>query len=252
MSRALVVTGGASGVGREFCQAWLASHGDSTVVVIDTAKTLSEDLALDSRVYHWRLDVRDLASLTLQAHKASFEPDTIVQCAGINGICPLDELKDDLWDQVMDTNARGLWHVVQAFLPALKRQVEHGVQPLVMNVVSNASHMPMTDSCAYNASKGAAHIMTLQMARELTRKYGISVIGVSPNKLAGTRMSNYIDQQVMASRGWSLEEARSYQLQSLLWREETPCTALAQFMVDTLSRPRVARWLSGCVIPFGA
>ncbi len=252
MSRQLVVTGGGSGVGQEFCRAWLAAHGDSCIVVVDTAKGLAQDLATDSRVYHWRLDVRDLATLRLQAHKSSFKPDTIVQCAGVNGICPLESLEDDLWDLVMDTNARGLWHVVQAFLPALRACKRDGEWPLVMNVISNASHMPMTDSCAYNASKGAAHIMTLQMARELTRKYDISVIGVSPNKLSGTKMSDYIDSQVMASRGWTREQAVEYQLQGLLWKKETPCAALAQFMCDTLSRPGVARWLSGCVIPFGA
>ena len=46
--------------------------------------------------------------------------------------------------------------------------------------------MPMTCSLAYNASKGAAHIMTLQLARELTKKHGITVFGIAPNKLKGT------------------------------------------------------------------
>ena len=246
--RKLVVTGGASGVGREFVRQWFTLDGNCQVVIVDPAD-LPKDLAGDSRVYHWRFDVGDpIAELTLQLHHSGFEADTLVQCAGVNGIASIENLDDGLWDKVMDTNARGLWHMVKAFLPGLRK----AENPIVMNVISNASHMPMTDSCVYNASKGAAHIMTLQMARELTRRDGIAVMGVSPNKLSGTAMSDYIDQQVMASRGWTLEEAREYQLNSLLWKKETPTHELAKFMATILSQPETAKWLSGCIIPFGA
>ena len=86
----------------------------------------------------------------------------------------------------------------------------------VLNIVSNASHMPMTTSLAYNASKGAAHIMTLQLARELTKKHGITVFGISPNKLRGTEMSKDIEDQVVKHRGWTKEYAEQYQLNALL------------------------------------
>jgi NAD(P)-dependent dehydrogenase (short-subunit alcohol dehydrogenase family) len=133
------------------------------------------------------------------------------------------------YDSVMDTNARGIFLLTKAFLPHLITS-----KGTVLNIVSNASHMPMTGSLAYNASKGAAHIMTLQLARELTRRHGITVFGISPNKLAGTGMSDDIDQQVCKTRGWDMEYAKQYQLQSLLAGEETDPKELAKFIAYLL------------------
>jgi NAD(P)-dependent dehydrogenase (short-subunit alcohol dehydrogenase family) len=122
----------------------------------------------------------------------------------------------------------------------------------ILNIVSNASHMPMTTSLAYNASKGAAHIMTLQMARELSKAHGITVFGISPNKLRGTEMSKDIEDQVVALRGWTPEYAKQYQLASLLAGEETDPDALAEFVAFLLSSKQRHKYLTGCILPYGA
>jgi NAD(P)-dependent dehydrogenase (short-subunit alcohol dehydrogenase family) len=122
----------------------------------------------------------------------------------------------------------------------------------IVNIVSNAAHMPMTCSLAYNASKAAAHIMTLQLARELTKKHNITVFGIAPNKLSGTGMSDAIDEQVVATRGWSKEYAQEYQLNGLLTGEETPPTQLAEFMAYLLQSKQHHKYLTGCILPYGA
>lgn len=147
----------------------------------------------------------------------------------------------------MDVNAKGIFKMSQACLSMLA--ASNGT---IVNIVSNAAHMPMTCSLAYNASKGAAHIMTLQLARELTRKWGITVFGIAPNKLHGTGMSEDIDQQVVATRGWTKEQAQAYQLQGLLAGEETPPQAVAEFLAYLLRDKANHRFLTGTVIPYGA
>ena len=122
----------------------------------------------------------------------------------------------------------------------------------VVNIVSNAAHMPMRCSLAYNASKGAAHIMTLQLARELTPKYGITVFGVAPNKMHGTHMSDSIDKQVVLTRGWTKEIAQHYQLSNLLAGEETPPACVAEFIKFLLQSKEHHKYLTGCVLPYGA
>ena len=112
--------------------------------------------------------------------------------------------------------------------------------------------MPMTCSAAYNASKGAAHILTLQLARELTKKNGITVFGISPNKLQGTGMSREIEKQVLGTRGWTAEEAQRYQLAALVTGEETPPRMVAEFVGFLLSSKARHQYLSGCVLPYGA
>lgn len=171
--------------------------------------------------------------------------DILVNCAGINKINWLADVTEDEWDAVMDTNVKGIFKMTQACLPALK--VAGGT---VLNIVSNAAHMPMRCSAAYNASKGAALILTKQLARELSPE--ITVFSVSPNKLKGTGMSDDIDQQVVKTRGWTLEKAQAYQNAGLLTGEETPVQAVAEFIGYLLQDKAHHKYLTGCDIPYGA
>lgn len=173
--------------------------------------------------------------------------DVLINCAGINKTGWLGQFPEATWDEVMDVNAKGIFKMTQWALPALIR-----TRGTVLNIVSNASHMPMTCSLAYNASKGAAHIMTLQLARELTKQYGITVFGISPNKLAGTEMSRSIESQVVRDRGWTPEAAAAYQAGSILCGEETDPMELARFVAFLLQTKQSHKFLTGCIIPYGA
>ena len=173
--------------------------------------------------------------------------DVLINNAGVNLIDWLENFEEDMWDKVMDTNAKGIYMMTKACLPSLIRR-----KGTILNIVSNAAHMPMTCSLAYNASKGAAHIMTLQLARELTKKHGITVFGIAPNKLKGTGMSDAIDDQVVKTRGWTKEYAQQYQLNGLLTGEETPPQRLAEFVAFLLQSKEHHKYLTGCILPYGA
>jgi NAD(P)-dependent dehydrogenase (short-subunit alcohol dehydrogenase family) len=173
--------------------------------------------------------------------------DVLINNAGVNLIDWLENFEEDMWDKVMDTNAKGIYMMTKACLPSLIRR-----KGTVLNIISNAAHMPMTCSLAYNASKGAAHIMTLQLARELTKKHGITVFGIAPNKLKGTGMSDAIDDQVVKTRGWTKEYAQQYQLNGLLTGEETPPQRLAEFVAFLLQSKEHHKYLTGCILPYGA
>lgn len=173
--------------------------------------------------------------------------DVLINCAGVNITGWLEDFHEQNWDHVMDINAKGIFKMTQWALPELAKS-----RGTVLNIVSNASHMPMTTSLAYNASKGAAHIMTLQLARELTKKHGITVFGISPNKLKGTEMSKDIEDQVVQHRGWTKEFAEQYQLNALLAGEETDPVQLAEFIAFLLNNKPRHKYLTGCVLPYGA
>lgn len=172
--------------------------------------------------------------------------DVLVNCAGVNRIGYLEDFHEEDWDLVMDTNAKGIYKMTKEYLPALAAR-----RGTILNIVSNAAHVPMTGSLAYNASKAAAHIMTLQLARELMPRHGITVFGIAPNKLAGTGMSRYIEEQVPIQRGWTPEQAREYQLKALPAGEETDVQTLAEFIGFLLSTKRRHKYLHGTVIPYG-
>ena len=173
--------------------------------------------------------------------------DVLVNCAGINVTGWLDEFDETDWDNVMDVNAKGIFKMAQWVYPSLRES-----KGTILNIVSNASHMPMTTSLAYNASKGAAHIMTLQLARELTKRDGITVFGISPNKLRGTEMSADIEDQVVLHRKWTRSHAAEYQRAALLCGEETEPSVLSDFIAYLLQSKQHHKYLTGCVLPYGA
>lgn len=234
----ILVTGAASGLGLAIATA-LAARGH-TVIGYDRAAYAGN--AGDPIV----ADVRDPDPIHIR-DLCNEELDVLINCAGVNIIGWLEDFSGAQWDLVMDVNAKGIFKMSQLCLPMLAKS-----KGTIVNIVSNAAHMPMTCSLAYNASKGAAHIMTLQLARELTKKWGITVFGIAPNKLKGTGMSHAIDEQVVATRGWTKEQAVAYQLQGLLAGEETPPYAVAELLAYLLSSKETHKFLTGTVIPYGA
>jgi len=220
----ILVTGGASGLGMSICNALRVEGHD--VVAFD--KAYGDDVV--NPIFAGEIE----------------QLDVLINCAGVNLIDWLEKFTDAAWDEVMDVNAKGIFKMSQALLPRLIES-----RGTIVNICSNAAHMPMTCSLAYNASKAASHIMTLQLARELTRKYGITVFGIAPNKLRGTGMSKAIDEQVVATRGWTKEYAQEYQLKGLLSGEETPPEAVADFLAYLLQDKAHHKYLTGTVIPYG-
>ncbi len=198
--------------------------------------------------FNWSRPAVDLRSFAqVQAAEARLPEGTInvlVNCAGVNAIKFLPEVTPELWDDVMAVNARAIFYTAQVLLERLRGGT-------ILNIVSNAAHMPMTSSLVYNASKAAALMATKQMARELKKTHDITVFSISPNKLAGTGMSDYIDQRVCELRGWSREEAQAYQLAALPAGEETDPAVLAEFIAFLLAKKRRHKYLVGCDIPYG-
>lgn len=234
----LVVTGGSSGLGEAIItQAMVSGRWDSITNV-----SLSEykDLEVTNVICDLRrpFEVRQALS--------GMACDVLINCAGVNHIDWLENLDTDDWDRVMDINARSIFLTTSVLLSSL---VGGGT---VLNIVSNASHMPMTASLVYNASKAAAHIMTQQLARELTISHDITVFGISPAKLAGTEMSQYIAKRVPEVRGWSYEHAEEYQRKALLTGEEIDPATLAEFVHWLIEDKQRHFHLSGCVLPYGA
>lgn len=252
-----VVTGDSSGLGRAIAMELFAVNrcfifGISQDDVEGSAENyihICADVGIKGEVERAHDVVRNhiLRAKGPQQELDEHDEFIIVNCAGINRIDWLESFPEGDWDQVLNTNAKSIFLMAQAFLEPLK--ITRGT---LVNVVSNAAHMPMTGSLAYNASKGAAHIMTLQLARELTKRYGISVFGVAPNRMKGTAMSEYIDQRVTEVRGWTHEYAQEYQRNGLVTGEETDPKTVAEILGYLLARKERHHFLSGCVLPMGA
>jgi NAD(P)-dependent dehydrogenase (short-subunit alcohol dehydrogenase family) len=218
-----------------------------TAVVTGGASGLGHFIAKELMMHEYNVVLYDLeyGDNVLDPANLPKSIDVLVNCAGVNKINWLNDVTEEEWDYVMDVNVKGIFKMTQACLARLRAS-----KGTVLNIVSNAAHMPMRCSAAYNASKGAALILTKQLARELISD-GITVFSVSPNKLRDTGMSRSIDAQVVKTRGWTLEQAQQYQLQGLLTGEETCPERCAEFIGFLLSKKERHQYLAGCDIPYG-
>ncbi len=171
---------------------------------------------------------------------------SLVNNAGINYLNWLDKISEHNYNKVMDTNVKGTFFTTQIFLPEL---IKH--KSSIINVISNAADKPMTCSSIYNASKGAVKIMTREMARELTPKYGITVFGISPNKILDTKMSEYVDEIVPVIRNWSKEFAQAYEISGIPCRENTPLNIFTDFLAYLIMLENDNKYMSGNIIEYG-
>ncbi len=105
--------------------------------------------------------------------------DVLFHVAGISGRRfgdgPLDECADDGWDQVFAINARGTFLTNRAAVRQMLTQEldESGLRGTVLNVGSVLATSPSPDlfgTCAYAASKGAVHALTLSAAARYARE----------------------------------------------------------------------------------
>lgn len=167
----IVVTGASSGIG-EACARKFAAEGAELILWARRLEALAQ-LAdeLESRhsaaVHVKAVDVRDRDAVheaAAAAIEAGGAPHVLVNNAGLaRGLSKLHEGDLEDWDEMIDTNVKGLLFVTRAFLPAM---VEAG-RGHVVNIGSTAGHMTYPKGNVYAATKFAVNALTQGMSLDL-------------------------------------------------------------------------------------
>lgn len=241
-----IVTGGAGTLGGLIAAKLQASH---EVIIWDQGFAGNSDLLRNVDVSSYRQVYAAASSLPADCSHI----DVLVNCAGINKLNWLENVDEFRLNHHMGVNAFGIINTVQALLPKMKAVARlHPSGGTVCNIVSNASHVPMRASIAYNASKAAAAMITKQMARELGDRHGLTVFAVSPNVLADTNMTKDVTRQVSDVRGVDHDTATMMMYQGTAIGRMTPPERVAEFVAWLLADKERHRYLHGCDIPYGA
>lgn len=180
--RVALVTGGTRGIGRATVE-HLSRAGARLVINYIKEQEAASQL-VDSikrrggEAFAVRADVSsmsDAAALIDSTINAFNRLDILVCNAGIWIGSPLEEMSEELWDSVLDTNLKGTWTVCRAAVPVMKRS---GGGKIVI-ISSTAGQRGEAGYSNYAASKGGQISFTKSLAAELA-PYGFNVNAVAP------------------------------------------------------------------------
>ena len=163
--RVVVVTGGASGIGKALARAYLAEG--AKVVISDVEAPALEATAKElgaggGEVMTAVTDVRNesaLASLADDVFSRFGACHVLHNNAGV-GVPNLNvwETEASDWEWVYGVNVQGITHGIRAFVP---RMIESGEEGCVVNTSSGDGGIaPLADQCIYASSKAAVSILT--------------------------------------------------------------------------------------------
>jgi meso-butanediol dehydrogenase/(S,S)-butanediol dehydrogenase/diacetyl reductase len=183
--RKALVTGGASGFGLAVAHK-LADRG-ARVTIADLDETRLEAAARDNpRLLPLTLDVTDKVGVEAGVARAVSELgglDTLVSCAGVIHVKPLDEVTESDWDWTLDVNLKGAFLVSQAAAPSLKASG----RGRIVAIASDAARRGYPWIQAYCASKFGLVGLCESLAVELA-EHQVTVNCVCPAACPTTGM----------------------------------------------------------------
>ncbi|RSN61321.1 short-chain dehydrogenase [Amycolatopsis sp. WAC 04182] len=197
--RLVVVTGGASGIGRGVAEAF-QSAGDR-VVIADVDVRAAHDLAGELGAEHVELDISDPGSVdaALALVTDRFGPvEVLVNNAGLaGGGGPLVGLDIGVFDLCMRVNFRGTFLMTRA---VGAHMLEAGTRGAIVNITSIGARQPTPGLGHYEATKAAVEALTRSAALELA-PHGIRVNAVAPGPVL-TPMTAGFASDTAARAAW--------------------------------------------------
>jgi 3-hydroxy acid dehydrogenase / malonic semialdehyde reductase len=186
-TRTVLVTGASAGFGVAISRRFVATGARVVVCARRTDRLTALAAELGAQVHAIELDVRDRAAVerAVGALPPAFAAiDVLVNNAGLaKGLEPAQRANLDDWDEMVDTNCKGLVYLTRAVLPGM---VARG-RGHVINIGSVAGSYPYPGGNVYGASKAFVHQFSLNLRSDL-HGTGVRVTCIEPG-MAQTEFS---------------------------------------------------------------
>lgn len=177
----VVITGASSGLG-EAAARHLSENGARVVLAArrtERIKSLADEITEkggDALAVTTDVTEREQVQALVDAAVDEFgRIDVMLNNAGIMPASPLDRLKVDEWDQMIDVNVKGVLYGIAAALPYMQEQ-ESGH---IINVASDAGHKVRPTETVYAATKHAVRALSEGLRQEV-KPYGLRTTIISP------------------------------------------------------------------------
>ena len=176
--KAVMITGGASGIGWAICQLFVAKGARVAIADLNLTAATERAASLGDRAAAYELDVTDPESVTATVARVAADLgriDVLVNSAGIGPLAPAEELGLDIWDPTLAVNLRGTFLVAQA---VGKLMLGNGSGSII-NLASQAASAALDKHAAYCASKAGVIGLTRVLALEWGGR-GVRTNTISP------------------------------------------------------------------------
>jgi NADP-dependent 3-hydroxy acid dehydrogenase YdfG len=224
--KVVVITGASSGLG-EATARLLSAQGASVVLGarrVDRIQSLADELTRSGgKALAIPTDVTDydqVKRLVDAAVQTYGRIDVMINNAGLMPHSPLERLKIDDWNRMIDVNIKGVLYGIAAALPHMKQQKSGHI----INVSSVAGHKVRPGSAVYAATKTAVRVISEGLRQEV-KPYNIRTTVISPGALA-TELPNSITEPDIA------ENIRKFVDEVAL-----PAESFARAVVFAMSQP---------------
>jgi NADP-dependent 3-hydroxy acid dehydrogenase YdfG len=176
--KVVVITGASSGIG-EATALLLAERGAKLVLGArrpDLLEALADRIsAAGGEAAYARTDVKrrdDVSNLVNLACERYGKLDVLVNNAGIGPISPLDDLRVEDWEEMIDINIKGVLYGIAAALPVFRKQ---GFGHFV-NTASTAGHKTVPNQSVYSGTKFAVRAISECLLQEAGDKLRVTII----------------------------------------------------------------------------
>lgn len=233
--KAVVITGGASGIGRALAEAMLAEG--MQVMISDVEEGRLAETARELGVPCLRTDVSDADQVARLAERAVAEFGTVhVLCnnAGIGPMAPFADLTLRDWTWMLDVNLKGVIHGITHFLPILRKNEDGGH---FINTGSMASLKAVPNLATYCTAKygilGLSEVLALELAADGSN-VGVTVLCPGPVSTdLGTSTRNRPGHLAGQLKDVALEDSTQFEDQTVDWM---PASQAAQIALGAMKR----------------
>jgi NADP-dependent 3-hydroxy acid dehydrogenase YdfG len=194
--KVVVITGASSGLG-EAAARLLSAQGAKVVLGarrLERLEALAAELHLPpgAVVQTDVTDVEQVRNLVARAVELDGRLDVIINNAGLMPQSPLDRLRIDEWDRMIDVNIKGVLYGIAAALPQMQAQKSGHI----INVSSVAGHKVRAGGSVYSATKHAVRVISEGLRQEV-KPYNIRTTIISPGAV-DTELPNSVSEPDVA------------------------------------------------------